>query len=143
MNPLLSHVLIGVFCSVIAFCAGYSLRERGKFNSNIVMAVGVVVISITAMAGLFVSINAYRDATTCQAQYNVNFTQALKERNTAASTDRQATRTMIAAVLSPTGSVESRRAAIEEWDQALAAADRVRNDNPLPLAPECAKEVKK
>lgn len=140
MNPILSHGLMGLCALIIGICIGYSLRDKGKFNSAFILQWGVGLISLLALTGLFVSINQYRDATTCQSVYNTNFTRSLKERADASNSDRDAIVKMLNIILNPGSSVDQRRTAVEEWRTSLQNADKQRAANPLPIIPDCAKE---
>jgi len=77
------------------------------------------------------------EVTACQKNFNVTFNQGLKERSDAASTERQAQREMLDAILDPAGTVASRSAALVAWRTALDEADRKRDANPLPEDPQC------
>lgn len=138
MNPILSHALIGVCTLVIGVCVGYSIREQGKFNSQVVLNFSVAIISICALSGLLVAINEYRAATECQSEYNVNLTKAIKERAEATDADRHSTRVALDVVLDPTSDQTRRLQALEKWRDDLAKADKVRTDNPIPVTPSCA-----
>ena len=141
MNPYLSHFLIGLACAVLGVCAGAPLGRQKWFSSQTLMNYAVVVLSIAALTGLFVLINNYRNATTCQTEYNQNLTVAIKERGDASDEDRRATRAMLSVILNPAASVDQRRQAVVDWDSALAKAEKKRQDNPIPLVPECAKDL--
>jgi hypothetical protein len=141
MNPILSHALIGLTTLVIGTCVGYSIREQGKFNSQVILNFGVAIVTMLALVGLLVSINQYRDATTCQSAYNINFTEALKERGSAADDDRHALRVALDAILDPKSDVAKRTQALKDWQTLVNSADDKRDANPIPITPECAKDI--
>jgi hypothetical protein len=73
----------------------------------------------------------------CQKDFNVLYSQGLKERSDAAASERQAQRTMLDALLDPTATPVSRSAALQTWRVALDEADAKRDANPIPEDPQC------
>jgi hypothetical protein len=126
---------------------------QSKFKKfNVYIGAGTTILAILSLIGLFVVISDYRDQTSCQAQYNKSYSQALVERQNAANDDRAATRTlaegtvaMLDVILNPASSTDQRRKSIEDYRKvyqnyltASQDADKKRTNNPLPGIPECA-----
>lgn len=138
MNPILSHALIGTCTLIIGICIGYSIAKQGLLKLETLSQLSVAVISVLALTGLFISISQYREATTCQSSYNINFTKALQERAAASDTDRHALRIALDAILDPTADQVKKFQAIIDWRTEVQKADQSRADNPIPIIPACA-----
>jgi hypothetical protein len=126
-----------------------------KFKKfNIYIGAGTTILAIVALVGLFIAISDYRNQTSCQAEYNKLYSEAIVERQTATENDRKAARilaesnvTMLDGVLNPTSTVDQRRKAVEDnrkvyqdYLRVSQDTDKKRAENPLPLTPECALE---
>lgn len=138
MSPYLSHALVGIACAILGLCVGSPLSKYPWYRSQQWLSIAMIVVSIAALTGLFVGINEYRTATTCQSEYNKNYTTSLKVYRDAADSDRKAIRVMLSHILSPTDTPEQKLQAIQTWDRSLEAADKRRAENPVPETPACA-----
>lgn len=140
MNPILSHALIGLAALILGICIGYSLSERKKLNYQLIQNLTVGIISIMALSVLLVSITDYQNKTECQAQYNVRFTQSIKDGRDAADADRRALLDMVSVLRDPKANEAQRTKAFNDWANTLNETDKKRAASPLPPAPDCAKE---
>lgn len=129
------------------------MNDRKK---SLIIGLGLIILSAVSLISTVVVISDYRQVTACQAEYNKNYTQAIKDRQAAANDDRTATKSlaqgtvdMLDTVLNPASSVEQRKNAVEGYREInktyinlTAEAEKKRQENPLPLIPECATKEK-
>src|SRR5216110_88508 len=155
MNPILSHLIVGVSCFLLGNAVGWFLKIRFLQNRriltppkrwNLILGVGISVLAIVSLVGMLISIQSYAHATNCQSNYNKLFADAVIARQSAADLDRdnekklnKSTLSMLKAILDQTASQQQKLDAILGWqkasqdyDNALSEADKTRGRNPLP-----------
>lgn len=120
--------------TVVVEATVHRFRESLTFDR----IVGWLVILLAVLSVLTVSytVSRQQQVVTCQADYNVAFVAALKERSEAAVTDRQAQRALFSGVVQAKDPVSVRKL-IDDYLAALDAADDRRDEHPLPERPIC------
>lgn len=151
---------MGLSAHILGILLGWLLRgavkeeilHKKRKHTNVIVSVGITLLSLASLTGIGISLFEYREATNCQSQYNKNFSKALAERQQAADNDRAATKSlaqatvdMLDVILNPNSSVDQRTESIrkyrqinQEYVRITEEAEKTRQDNPLPLIPECA-----
>lgn len=114
-------------------------RETSVARSRTDVVVGVVllILAVVSVSTMSVSLSAQERVVECQSRFNEAFSNALRERIDAAKNERGAQRDLISAMLDQNASPDTRRQALETYDQKLAEADTNRSENPLPDRPRC------
>lgn len=115
-------------------------EAHGRENQGIHwFGVLLVVLSlITVAQAAYFSVQSSReskknaDIASCQAQFNADFAQVVKIRNTYAEEDRAANLKMWDAFLAPGGTQASRLKAAEEFTDAMHKNEELRKQSPLP-----------
>lgn len=159
MNPLLIHLTIAISSLTLGISIGWLLRgavneesKEKKRGKDFFISLGMVLLALVSLAGLTVAIFQYREATTCQAEYNKNFTSAIVERQSATDSDRAASRAlaqgtldMLNTILNPASNTDQRKGAVEQYREVYQdylkssqESDVTRKLNPLPIIPSCA-----
>lgn len=96
----------------------------------------IIVMAVVSVITVSYTVSRQQDVVTCQADYNMAFVAALKERNEAAATDRQAQRELLTGMVTARDAATS-RLLIDTYLRALDQADNRRDESPLPERPTC------
>lgn len=110
------------------------LRKLSPLSQRIV---GIIIIVLALMT---VGSTAYynheqREITRCQAQYNDQFAQQIKERNKISESDRENLTALVKAVVNSKSREESHKA-LENYLKTMEKNDEERKEHPLPGLPE-------
>lgn len=103
----------------------------------LLLAVGSTVTSVMASSDQRRSAQHLQRIAACQAEFNKVYRLALTERSEAANAERKAMRAMLAVILDPASTEQTRREAVERYDTALRQAETTRQQNPLPTNDRC------
>jgi hypothetical protein len=115
-----------------------ALRPNRKPRSRIQQIFGAVLVLLALATVIGVAVQTVRlnDVTSCQAEWNDGYTDALRQRAVAAATERAAQRELLTTVLRPGTTAQERREATERYLHSLEDADAEREEAKIPTR-EC------
>jgi len=139
-----TNIIIDIFYSIIGFILGWIAGRIGRevakehpkpnWYPSARTGLGILILIMTTytMISGVVSAQHDRQVTACQTQLNDTFREALIQRANSATVERAAQRKLLLIQLDPTSTVDVRKKAIIDYLASLDAADKQRNDFPLP-----------
>lgn len=143
---------IDIFYSIIGFIIGWIVGRIGRdvvqenpkprWYPSVRNGLGILILimsTYTMISGV-VSAQHDRQVTACQAQLNDAFREALIQRSDAATQERSEQRRLLLIQLNPSSSIPERKQAIIDYVGSLDAADKQRNDFPLPTTADAGCE---
>lgn len=110
------------------------LRQLSPLSQRIVGSV-VLVLALTTVGSTAYYSHEQRQATECQAEFNIQFIDQIKERNRISESDRESLATLVKEVTN-SKSREERRKALEDYIKTKDKNDAERREHPYPELPE-------
>ena len=110
------------------------LRQLSPFSQRIVGIV-VLVLAMTTVGSTAYYNHEQRQITECQAEFNSQFIDQLRERNTISESDRESLAKLVKSVTNSTSREESRKA-LEDYLKTKDKNDAERREHPYPGLPE-------